>query len=76
GASAGSATQEMAFLPYALTMAVLPGEASFAFDKDRFSVQSTGEGLTVDVTSSMMPAPVKITSGPVVANIIAPVMAG
>jgi hypothetical protein len=76
GASNGSAVQDMEFMPYEMKMAVQPGAASFAFNKDVFSMQSTGEGLVVDVTSAMMPVPVKVTSGPVVANIVSPVMAG
>ncbi len=76
GLSNGKSSQESEFMPYAMEMTAQPGEATFAFSKDLFSVQSTGEGLEVNFTSAMMPVPVKVTSGPVEVNMVSPVTAG
>ena len=76
GVSNGSSGQESEFMPYQLAVTAQPGEATFEFNKDNFSMQSASQGLVLDVTSAMVPAPIKVTSGPVVANILSPVMAG
>ena len=51
------------------------GEATGVLNKDTFNVRSSGSGLQVDVTSAMMPAPIRITSGPIVFGLTSPVMA-
>jgi hypothetical protein len=76
GLSTGSSSQESGFMPYAMEMTAQSGEANFAFDKDKFAVQSTGAGLEVNFTSAMMPVPVKVTSGPIEVNMVSPVTAG
>jgi Uncharacterized protein conserved in bacteria (DUF2125) len=76
GASVGSTTQESPYMPMAMKINAGPGEATGAFNKDVFSIQSQGEGLDLEVTSGMMPVPVKITSGPVVVGMTSPVMSG
>jgi Uncharacterized protein conserved in bacteria (DUF2125) len=76
GLSSGKSSQESAFMPYAMEMIAQPGEASFAFDKDLFSVQSSGAGLEVNFSSATLPAPVKVTSGPVQMNMMSPVTVG
>jgi hypothetical protein len=51
------------------------GEAAGVFNKDTLNIQSSGSGLEVDVTTAMLPTPVKITSGPVQFALTSPVMA-
>ncbi|WP_431298500.1 DUF2125 domain-containing protein [Tabrizicola sp. BL-A-41-H6] len=75
GASTGTASQDDQIFPYQMTFTAGPGEATGEFNKDRFSVRSTGEGLAIDLTSSAVPAPVKISTGPVEFGMTSPVMA-
>ncbi len=75
GESGGSMNQESADFPMSFTMKAGEGEATGVFNKDVLSVQSAGAGMEIDVTSAMMPAPIKFTSGPVVFGITSPVMA-
>ena len=76
GMSTGKTSQEDMMFPYQLDITAGPGEAQGLFNKDTFSINSTGEGLTVEVTSTALPVPVKITSGPVVFGLTSPVMSG
>lgn len=76
GVSTGTSGQESDFMSYQMAMTAQPGEATFAFSKDGFAMDSSSAGLVIDFSSPMMPVPVKVTSGPVVANIASPVMAG
>ena len=75
GATSGSMDQQSAEFPMTMLISAGGGESSGVFNKDTFSVKSTGSGLEVDVTTAMMPAPVKITSGPVEFGMTAPVVA-
>ena len=76
GVSVGSTVQESPFMPMNMAIKAGAGEATGIFNKDTFTIQSKGDGLEVEVTSGMMPVPVKITSGPVVIGMTSPVMAG
>ncbi len=75
GESNGTMAQESPYMPMDMTIKAGGGEATGVFNKDTFQIMSTGSGLEVDVTSGMMPAPVKVTAGPVEFGITSPVMA-
>jgi hypothetical protein len=75
GDSIGTMDQESTFMPMTFAIKAGGGEAAGVFNKDTFDIQSSGSGLEIDVTSAMMPAPIKITSGPVVVGLTSPVMA-
>ncbi len=75
GESLGTVKQESAFLPMDMAIKAGAGEGSGVFNKDTFSVNSTGEGLQVDVTGSGMPAPVNVTIGPIAFGMTSPVIA-
>lgn len=76
GVSVGSSNQESPYMPMAMVINAGAGEATGEFNKDTFSIQSQGDGLDLEITSGMMPVPVKITSGPVVVAMTSPVMSG
>lgn len=75
GASTGTMNMESPYMPMAMEIAAGGGEATGSFGKDGLSIQSTGDGLELNVTSGMMPVPVKVTSGPVVFGLTSPVIA-
>ncbi len=75
GASSGSASHEDQLFPYQMTFSAGPGEGTGEFNKDRFSIRSTGEGLAIDLTSSAVPAPIKVSTGPLEVGMTMPVMA-
>ena len=75
GDSTGTMVQESAFMPMTFEIKAGGGEATGVLNKDTFNVRSSGSGLQVDVTSAMMPAPIRITSGPIVFGLTSPVMA-
>jgi hypothetical protein len=75
GDSTGTMTQENEFFPMTFAISAGGGEATGVFNKDTFNIQSTGSGLEVDVTTAMMPSPIKITSGPIAFGLTSPVMA-
>jgi len=75
GDSTGTMVQESEFMPMTFAVKAGSGEATAVFNKDTFAIQSSGSGLEIDVTSAMMPEPVKITAGPVVFGLTTPVMA-
>lgn len=75
GESVGTIVEENEFFPMTFAIKAGGGEATGVFNKDTLNIQSSGSGLAVDVTSAMMPAPVKITSGPVQFGLTTPVMA-
>ncbi len=75
GDSTGTMNQESAFFPMEMAIKAGGGEATGVFNKDTFSIQSSGSGLEIETSSAMMPAPIKITSGPVVVGLTTPVMA-
>jgi hypothetical protein len=75
GDSTGTMVQDSDLMPMTFAIKAGGGDAAGRFDKETFNVQSTGSGLEVDVTSAMLPAPVKLTSGPVVVGLTSPVMA-
>jgi Uncharacterized protein conserved in bacteria (DUF2125) len=65
GDSVGSMIQESPSFGMTFNIKAGAGEGTGEFNKDVFSIRSTGAGLEVDTTSPMMPAPVKVTSGPI-----------
>jgi hypothetical protein len=67
--------QESADFPMNMVINAGGGEATGVFNKDTFSIKSTGEGLDIETTSAMMPAPVKVTSGPIEFGMTSPVVA-
>ncbi len=75
GDSNGTMNQESAFMPMDMVIKAGGGEAAGVFNKDTFSIKSSGSGLAVDVTSAMMPVPIKITSGAIEFGLTSPVMA-
>jgi hypothetical protein len=75
GESTGTMVQESEFLPLTFAVKAGGGDAKLLFNKDMFSVQSSGTGMELDVTSAAIPVPVKVTSGPIVAGLTSPVMA-
>lgn len=75
GDSTGTMVQESTFMPMTFAIKAGGGGANGVFNKDTFNMRSTGSGLEVDVTSAMMPTPIKITSGPVEFGLTSPVMA-
>jgi hypothetical protein len=75
GDSTGTMVQENEFFPMTFAINAGGGEATGVFNKDTFNIRSTGSGLEVDVTTAMMPAPIKISSGPVEFGLTSPVMA-
>jgi Uncharacterized protein conserved in bacteria (DUF2125) len=75
GDSNGTMNQESPYMPMALTIKAGGGEASGQFNKDVMSLTSTGVGLEIDGTSGMLPAPIKVTVGPVEFGIASPVTA-
>jgi Uncharacterized protein conserved in bacteria (DUF2125) len=75
GDSNGTMNQESAFMPMDMVIKAGGGEAAGLFNKDSFSIKSTGSGLAIDVTSAMMPVPIKIASGAIEFGLTSPVMA-
>jgi hypothetical protein len=75
GDSNGTMKQESSILPMDMVIKAGGGEATGVFNKDTFSIVSTGSGLELETTTAMMPAPVRITSGPVEIGLTSPVMA-
>ncbi|MCX7286332.1 MAG: DUF2125 domain-containing protein [Rhodobacterales bacterium] len=75
GDSNGTMNQESAFMPMDMVIKAGGGEATGLFNKDTFSIKSSGSGLAIDVTSAMLPVPVKITSGAIEFGLTSPVMA-
>jgi hypothetical protein len=75
GDSNGTMVMEDAMFPMNMTIKAGGGDAEAVFNKDGFSVTSTGEGLELDVTSAMLPVPVKVTSGPVEFGLASPILA-
>jgi hypothetical protein len=75
GESAGTMTQESAFMPMDLVMKAGGGEGSVVFNKDTFSVKSTAAGLDISSEPGMMPVPVRVTSGPMQFDLTTPVIA-
>jgi hypothetical protein len=76
GDSNGSMNQESPYFPMNMAIKAGGGDASLVFNKDTFNVQSVGTGLELEVTSDAMPAPVKVTSGPIQFGLTTPVIAG
>ncbi|MFZ1481375.1 MAG: DUF2125 domain-containing protein [Paracoccaceae bacterium] len=75
GGNTGSAKQEDQFFPYEMTISGQPSKGAFVFNKDVIDVRSEGAGLQLSLTSPAMPAPVEISVGAVVMNMVMPVMA-
>lgn len=76
GASTGSAAQEDEFMPYTAEISAQGGTAAFALSKDGVSLTSSGEGFLADVTTPAVPAPIQVSSGPVVMSFLSPVLPG
>lgn len=75
GETSGTMNQESPYMPMNLTIKAGGGEASGKFDKDNLSFKSSGAGLEIEGTSGMLPAPVKVTSGPIEFGLATPVAA-
>lgn len=75
GDSTGTMAQESPYMPMNMTIKAGGGEASGQFNKDTLQITSTGSGLEIEGTSGMMPAPFKVTVGPVEFGLTSPVMA-
>ena len=75
GASSGTMKQESAFMPMDLTINAGGGEGSVVFNKDTFSVMSTGTSLDISSGPGMVPVPVQVTSGPMQFGFTVPVIA-
>lgn len=75
GETSGTMNQESPYMPMNLTIKAGGGEATGVFDKDILSFTSTGTGLEIEGTSGMMPAPFKVTSGPIEFGLTSPVSA-
>jgi Uncharacterized protein conserved in bacteria (DUF2125) len=75
GESNGSMKQESAMMPMDLTLKAGGGEGTVLFNKDVFSLKSTGAGLEVSMAPGMTPVPVKVTSGPIEFDLTSPVIA-
>jgi Uncharacterized protein conserved in bacteria (DUF2125) len=75
GESNGTVKQESAFMPMDLTIGAGGGEGTMVFNKDTFSVKSSGGGLNIESGPGMMPVPLKITSGAVQVDMTTPVIA-
>ncbi len=75
GESVGTVKQESAFMPMDIAIKAGGGEGKGVFNRDTFSVDSTGAGLEVDVNGTGMPAPVKVTIGPIAFGMTSPVIA-
>jgi hypothetical protein len=75
GGNTGTASQQDEFFPYEMTINGLPGKASFLFNKDKFEVISSGDGLELSMTSPTIPAPVNASMGPVTSNVVMPIIA-
>jgi hypothetical protein len=76
GASTGAASQEDQFFPYTMTMTSQPGLGDLVLNKDVFRVTSGGGGAAVDLTTQALPAPVKLSFGPMQVDMLSPVMSG
>jgi hypothetical protein len=76
GVSTGTASQEDEFMPYSAKISAQGGEASFSLGKDGFDLATSGDGFMADVTTPAMPAPIQISSGPIVMNMKSPILAG
>ena len=75
GDSTGTMNQESPFMPMSVNITAGGGEGTAVVNKDVMSLSSTSSGLGFDVTSGMMPVPVKISSGPIEFNMTTPVTA-
>ena len=75
GESNGSMKQESAFMPMDLVIGAGGGEGTLVFNKDTFSVKSSGTGLNIESGAGMLPVPVKVTSGPMQFDMTTPVIA-
>ena len=75
GETNGSMNQESDAFPMSMVIGAGGGESSGAFNKDMFSIKSSGTGLTVETTLAMMPVPVLVTSGPIEIAMTSPVIA-
>ena len=75
GDSTGTMAQVSPYMPMNMTIKAGGGEASGQFNKDTLQITSTGSGLEIEGTSGMMPAPFKVTVGPVEFGLTSPVMA-
>ena len=75
GETTGTASQDDQFFPYEMTIKGQPGTGKMVFNKDMFSVQSEGTGMQLGITSAEIPAPMDISFGASVVNMVVPMMA-
>ncbi|WP_225029483.1 DUF2125 domain-containing protein [Xinfangfangia pollutisoli] len=74
GDSTGSVSQEDEYFPMQFDMTASGGEATGSFDKQAFAIKSDGAGMTFNLTSAAIPAPVEVTLGPVALDFLFPVV--
>ena len=75
GESNGTVKQESPFMPMDLVMKAGGGVGDVVFNKDTFSVKSSGDGLNIELAPGMAPVPVTITAGAVQFDMTTPVIA-
>ncbi len=75
GVSSGTASAEDEFFPYQMAMTSQPASLSMSFDKDTFEAVSGSDGFQLDMTTSAMPAPIKVSAAASSMTILMPVMA-
>jgi hypothetical protein len=75
GDSSGTMKQENAFMPMDLMIKAGGGEGTVLFNKDTFSMKSMAAGLDIESASGALPAPVKVTTGPMEFDLTTPVIA-
>ncbi|HLQ19546.1 MAG TPA: DUF2125 domain-containing protein [Tabrizicola sp.] len=75
GESKGTMKQESSFMPMDLMIGAGGGEGTVLFNKDSFSVKSSGTGLNIESGAGMLPVPVKVATGPMEFDMTTPVIA-
>jgi len=75
GATTGSVTQDSPYFPMTADIKAGGGEATAAFNKDVFTLNSSGSGMELGFASAVMPAPINVTTGPVEVSMTSPVIA-
>lgn len=75
GGNTGTASQEDSFFPYDMTITGQPSKGMFLFNKDLLSMQSEGSGMELVMNSAGIPAPIEVSVGNMVLNLVMPMMA-
>jgi len=75
GGNSGTASQEDSFSPYDMTITGQPSKGTMLFNKDMFSMQFEGTGIELVMNSATVPAPIEISVGAMMMNLVVPMMA-